>query len=660
MKLFIVESPNKCGTLRKILGKEYNIIASVGHIRSIPAKGMNIDIENGFEPKFEVSRGRGDVVKNIKKLASQAEEILLATDQDREGEAIAFHIYDILPKRDQAKCKRVTFTEIKPKPVRDSLNNKRDIDQKMVDAQKARQVLDRLIGYSISPLLWNKVASKTSAGRVQSIALKIVADREKEIKAFKPTDFWYIDADLKAKEGQFTARVVTKDKDNRYLDKKLAEDEYKKLEKADYLMHKIEKKEKKEKAKPPFDTSSLQTTASTLFNWPVKKTAQNAQKLYEQGHVTYIRTDSYNISKEAVEEARKLIKSNVGDQYLPSKPNYFKKKAKSSAQEAHECIRPTDCSYSGNDLPADQKKLYKLIRERFIACQMTPMIVDTVTYHVKASTKNMLIAKGQTVRFDGWSKVYKHISTKENTLPACKEGEALDLLKLDKTKGTTKPPPRYNEGSLVKKMEDEGVGRPSTYPAIMENIQKREYVKKLNKKGVLEATELGIRVSDYLGEHFDDFIMDIKYTALLEEALDVICEGTKTYIEVVKETYDKMMEEIRKARGTAAKVVGSMKCTSCGEGNIVEKGGKYGIFYACDRYPDCKTIFNLGEDGKFTERVVQKIDKSKPCPECKKAKRKGYLIKRKNKKDNSYFYGCNQYPKCKHTESSAVDDILDV
>lgn len=1170
MKLFIVESPNKCSTLKKILGSEYHVAASVGHIRSIPAKGMNIDIANGFEPKFEIMKGKADVVSSLKKLASQAEEIILATDQDREGEAIAFHIFDIFPKKDQQKCTRVTFTEITSNAIKESLKNKRPINDNLVSSQKARQVLDRLIGYVISPLLWSKVASKTSAGRVQSVALKIVADREKEIKEFKPEDFWYIDADLKSKEGDFLARVITKDKDNRYLDEKLVEKEYKELETSTYLVDKIEKKEKRIPANPPFDTSSLQTTASTIMNWPIKKTAQVSQHLYEKGHCflpgaliqlrsgeilpiedavkngdtqlnstnlfchrdieveatplsfnfsgnvnkiktstncidvtsdhvfpvydsifgeiidkkandilidtdyllysketkmaecivktsvldvfknvsckekiiihfksgflssriktkdlckfgikyptrykyikndmlpfniaislfsdsdieigysglkwssgmsycltipfylnnslisymsgliisdghlnekgfhlsallaknptkiniceivdikkeindlvkqmgvresknlsyknrllsllfhqlgipygnksgivqtpkaimkwsneckmafiaglfdgdgyfainkvkgrnvsiqsgytsksdrlinelqiilsnfgfvsrihkdnrtdiktlkisildtpqfnnlikndsliktkiydmlekkldksiiksnardpygvplskvlideieksvftkneiskeleidiwnftskknnipinyllkiakkiksdklmdlsnyrfdkiisndsryyegdvfcfetsnnyfhiqnslithncTYIRTDSYSICPESIEEARKLIKNKAGDCYLPQKPNYYKKKAKSASQEAHECIRPTDCSYTGNDLGGDEQKLYKLIRERFIACQMAPMIVDTVAYHIKSSSKKDLIAKGQTVQFDGWSKVYSHTMTKENVLPNVSEKEDLKLKELIKTKGTTKPPPRYNEGSLVKKMEEEGVGRPSTYPAIMENIQSREYVKKMNKKGVLEATELGIRVSDYLSDHFSNFIMDIKYTALLESYLDIIEDGTKTYLEVVKETYDKMMDEVKKARGEASKVVSETKCLICNEGNVVEKGGKFGVFYACDRYPECKTIFSIDSEGKLVQKISQEIDKSKECPDCKKAKRKGYLLKRKNKKDNTFFYGCNQYPKCKYTESGTVED----
>jgi len=660
MKLFIVESPNKCAKLRKYLGSDYRVAASVGHVRSIPKKGMNIDIGNGFLPVFEISSDKKKVVKDLKELAEKADEIILATDPDREGEAISWHIYDLLSKKDQKKCKRVTFNAITKDAVLNALKKARTIDMNIVDAQKARQVLDRLIGYTLSPLLWYKVESKTSAGRVQSIAVKIVSLREKEIQNFKPEDFWYIDALLKAKEGEFSARVVTKDKDNRYLDEKLSKEDYAKLQKATYKINKIDRKQKKVEAFPPFDTSSLQTAASSIFNWSAKQTASLSQKLYESGLVSYIRTDSFNIAKEAVDQVRAFLSKNVKCEYIPKAPNVFKKNAKSSSQEAHECIRPTDCSNVGNDLSTDEKKLYKLIRERFVACQMAPMVVDTVTYEIKASTGHQLIAKGQTIRFDGWTKVYKYVSKKDVTLPCVEDGEKLDLKKLDKIKGTTKPPPRYSEGSLIKKMEDEGVGRPSTYPAIMENIQQRGYVKKIDKKGMLQATELGIKVFEYLEDNFKDFIMDIHYTATLESDLDIIEDGKKTYCEVVSCVYDMMMTEVTKARGEQMPVPkGSTKCLCCDSGTIVEKHGKFGIFYACDQYPKCKSIFELNEEGIFVKKEYKSAGKSsgRPCPECEKAGRKGVLVKRNNKKDNSTFYGCSAYPKCKNTESDSIDDL---
>ena len=654
-KMFIVESPNKIQKLRKILGDDYVIVASVGHIRSIPKRGLNISVDSDFLPRFEISSGKKDVVSNIKKVASQCAEVIIATDLDREGEAIAYHIYDILPAKDQKKCCRVTFTEITQKAVLDSLKNKREINYKLVDAQKARQVLDRLIGYSISPLLWQKVASKTSAGRVQSIALKIVSDREKEINDFKPQDFWYVDAELKSGSGYFTARVVTKDKDNRYSDEKLVDSDILDLSSASYKVDKVLEKKKSIKPYPPFDTSSMQTTASSLLNWPVKKTSQVAQKLYEQGLTSYIRSDSFSIAPEALSSVREFIKGDIGNDYLPGSANYYAKKAKSSSQEAHECIRPTDCSYTGDDLVSDEKILYNLIRDRFISCQMKPMVVNTVAYDIKASSGHNLISRGKSLNFDGWSRVWSYGSSKDKILPVVKKGDSLNLNKLDKTKGTTKPPPRYNEGSLVKKMEEEGVGRPSTYPTIIENINNRNYVKKLDKKGTMAATELGTQVSEYLSEKFSDFIMDIRYTASLEDDLDVIEDGKKSYLDVVKSTYDQMIAKIREAKGMTIEITGSNKCTVCGEGIISERTGRYGSFFSCDRYPDCKSIFEINDKGEFYQKQKKEIDKSKKCPECEKKKREGYLLKRKNRKKDSYFYGCSNYPKCKHTESDSLE-----
>jgi len=657
-KMFIVESPNKIQKLRKILGPDYVLAASVGHIRSIPQRGLNVDVNGDFEPKFEISKGKKDVVSNIKKIAAQCEEIILATDLDREGEAISQHIHDILPKKDQEKCCRVTFTEITKKAVMDALSKKREINKGLVDAQKARQVLDRLIGYTISPLLWQKVASKTSAGRVQSIALKIVAEREKEISAFKPTDFWYIDADLESKSENsksFLARVVTKDRDNRYLDEKLTDAAHNSLKSSSFKVKSVEKKQKSVKPFPPFDTSSLQTTASSIMNWPVKKTSQVAQRIFESGNCTYIRTDSFSSAPEALESVRGIIKEDMGGDYLPGKPNFYSKKAKSASQEAHECIRPTDCSYLGEGLGPDEKRLYELIRDRFIASQMKPMVVNTVTYIVESSSGHDLIAKGKSIKFDGWSKVWTHTSTKDKILPNVKEGDPLTLNGLEKTKGSTKPPPRYNEGSLVKKMEEEGVGRPSTYPTIIENIQNRGYVKKLDKKGTMGATELGLKVSDYLIEKFNDFIMDVKYTASLEDDLDILEDGKKTYLEVVGGTYKMMMEKVNEAKGLNVEITGSTKCTVCGEGTIIEKMGRFGQFFSCDKYPDCKSIFYLSDEGKFYQKEKKEIDKGRECPECKKKKKKGFLIKRKNRKKDSYFYGCSNFPKCKHTESDSID-----
>lgn len=650
--LFIVESPNKIKTLKKFLGSNYVVKASVGHVREIPHKGLNINVLEGFEPVFKISSDKTQVVAEIKEEAKKASEIILATDDDMEGEAISWHIYDLLNKADQKKCKRVTFNSITKKDVLKALENKKDIDMDKVNAQKARQVLDRLIGYKISPLLWKAVASKTSAGRVQSIALKILSERELEIKKFKPEDFWYIDTLLKGKGGQFWARVQTKDKDNRYVEEKLSEEDAEKLKKADFKLSNVEKKEKINKPYPPFDTSSLQTTCSSLWGWGAKKTASHAQKLYEAGLTSYCRTDSFNISEEALESVRVYIKEKNSNQYLSPKAIKYSKGKKSSAQEAHECIRPTDISDEGNDIGnPDEHKLYQLIRKRFIACQMSNCVMNTVTYEVDSSTKHKLIAKGQSVKFDGWRKVYNYSKTKEEILPDMAEGTELVLKDLDRSKHSTQPPPRYNEGSLIKKMEKEGVGRPSTYPSIMESIQKRLYVKKVKgKKGQLEVTDLGLEVEEFLNKNFDkDFFMDLKFTAGLEANLDLISNGENTFLDTVQETYDLMMgkiKEITKEEGFGS-VSTDEPCTACNEGTIVEKNGKFGKFYACNNYPKCKTIYiKEGDKFKIKEKNTRKTTGTK-CPGCKN----GELIERKNRKDGSKFYGCSNYPRCKKTLS---------
>lgn len=656
-KLFIVESPNKCGKLRKYLGNDYNVKASVGHIRGIPKKGINIDIKNGFTPVFEISKDKKKVVKELKDAAKNADEIILATDQDREGEAISWHIYDLLDKASQKKCTRVTFTEITKSAVKKSLDDKREIDMNLVNAQKARQVLDRLIGYKVSPVLWFSVGSGTSAGRVQSIALKIVCMREKEIQAFKPEDYWYVESLLQNDNGEFWAKVVTKEKDNRYKDEQVAKEDLEKLKTAKYKVAKVERKEKLRNPYAPFDTASLQTSCSGSFGWGSKKVATLAQKLYEEGKITYIRTDSFAISKEAITSVRKLISEAASKEYLPSKPNTYAQKSKAAAQEAHECIRPTDIYDKGDDIDeADKKKLYKFIRDRFIACQMTPMVVDTVTYKIKTDTKHDLIAKGQTVKFDGWSKVYKYSKTKEEILPNVEEKETLNLKDTKKTKHTTQPPPRYKDGSLVKKMKEDGVGRPSTYASIIDAIQKKGYVEKAKgKSGGFQATDLGMRIYDYLEPHFKDFFMDIKFTSGLEDKLDEIAHGNKTFLEVVEPVYEQMMVEVKKAQKDMpeknSKPTG-FKCTACKEGEVVEKNGRYGTFYSCDKYPKCKTIYIKDDKGKFSvkKKAVVKTT-GKKCPDCEKAGRDGELVERSNKKDNSKFLGCSKYPKCRYSES---------
>lgn len=648
-KLFIVESPNKCAKIQKYLGSEYKVVASVGHVREIPRKGINIDIENGYTPKFVVSSNKKKTVKDILTYAKNCDEIILATDNDMEGEAISWHLYDLFSKDIQRKCVRVVFNEITKKAILKALEEKGGINIEKVEAQKARQVLDRLIGYTISPLLWKNVENNTSAGRVQSIALNLVVAREKEIQKFKPEKFWYIDCDLKAKEGDFIARVVTDNKDNRFTEEKSGLSIKEKLNSSKFKIKSIDKYEKSVKPYPPFDTASLQTACSSLFGWKSKRTSSLAQSLYESGMVTYIRSDSFKISEEALDSLFDYIDSNLDKKYKIKKPNIYSKKG-SSSQEAHECIRPTDVNDDGSKLvSSDEKKLYKLIRDRFIACQMPDLKTSNVTYNVRTNTKIDLVAKGQSIIFGGWKDYYPYSKSNETFLPNAEEGEVLSLNDVDMNEHMTQPPPRYNEGSLVKKLEKDGVGRPSTYASIMESIQKRGYVEEIKgKKGSLMATELGIKVNDYLEPNFNkDFFMEIKFTSELEELIDGIQNGDATYFEVVDKVYKKMVEEISKISNNVpyhnnSKDTGE-KCISCGKGKIVEKNGKYGKFYACSEYPKCKTIFEKTEDGFEIKKKATAQNTGIDCEKCSDGK----LIKRENKKNKSIFYGCNKWPRCK-------------
>jgi DNA topoisomerase-1 len=532
----------------------------------------------------------------------------------------------------------------------------------LVNAQKTRQILDRLIGYKVSPVLWYKAhISKSSAGRVQSIALKIVCDRQKEIDAFKPVDYWFIQALLKNKKGEFWAKVVTKDKDNRYLDDKIAAEDLAQLEKARYKVAKIERKEKVNSPYPPFDTNSLQGACSSLFGWSLSKSKTIAQKLYEQGVVTYIRSDSFFIAEEAVDQVRELIKKAASDDYLPKKPNVYKKKSSAASQEAHECIRPTDAYNKGEGLEDEsEKKMYALIRDRFIACQMTPQIVDTVTYYIKTDSKHDLIAKGQTIKFDGWSKVYTYSKTKEEILPDAIEKEDLELKEIKKTKHTTQPPARYNEGSLAKEMEKEGVGRPSTRDSIITSIQKKGYVENGDgtdgkSKKSLVATPLGMQICDYLQPNFKDFFMDIKYTSSLESQLDDIANGERGHLEVLEEVYKVLSDHVSDAGGEEKEGPQStgQKCLVCKKEDIVERTGRFGKFFACNDYKECKTVYVKDEDGKFTVKKKAVVKKTgRKCPECEKKGRDGDLIERKNNKTGEKFIGCSQYFKgCRYSES---------
>lgn len=657
--LLIVESPSKCGKIQKFLGNGYIVKASVGHVQEIPRKGLNINIENGFEPTYVVSKDKKKVVDELKELASECKHVILATDPDREGEAISYSVFQLLKKSDQKKCSRVTFNEITEKAIKKALANPRDIDMDLVNSQKCRQVLDRLIGYKISPILWKKIQDKTSAGRVQSIALKILSDREIEIQNFKPEDFWQIFANLEPQKdkdrGSFLAKVVTTHKDNRFLDEDEAKEALEKLKKAKYGIEKVEKKKKNVNPYPPFDTSSLQSTASGLWKWPVKKTAQIAQKLYEKGMVTYIRSDSFAIADDALQAVRSFIAEEYSKEYLPKSSQKYEKKSNASSQEAHECIRPTDVQNNGEELSGDEEKLYCLIRDRFIACQMNPMILNTVSYLIKTNTPHKLTASGQSVAFQGWKKAYPYGKTKEEVLPDLQQKELLDLIEIKKSHHTTQPPPRYNEGSLVKKMESDGVGRPSTYPSIMESIQMRGYVEtvKKGKSETLKPTELGLSIYQFLDKSFNDFFMDIKFTAEMERKLDTIASGEHTFLDTTSDFYALLQKYIASVVGTDSSLTVTGKpCLACQEGEIVERNGKFGKFFSCNRYPQCKTTFRLEGDSFVIIEKGKSNDTGIICPECAKNNKKSTLIERSNKKDGSKFLGCSAYPSCRYTQSA--------
>jgi DNA topoisomerase I len=641
MQLFIVESPNKFKKLREFLGNDFRLAASLGHIRQIPPESMNVDVRHGFEPRYEVLWEKQDLVNELRRLGKEATRVWLATDPDREGEQIAYSIQELLDKSSRSKCRRISFLEITRSAVQAALKKPRPIDMDLVHAQKARQVLDRLIGYKASPLLWKAVRHGTSAGRVQSVALLLLCQRQDEIDSFRPVDFWHVDARLRCAQGTFVARVVTDDKDNRFYDEGHARKAVAVLRPAHFRIGTIDRQRRQVAAHPPFDTTSLQASCSTLFGMDTTRTMQVAQRLYEAGLSTYIRTDSFAISKEALEGVRMLIRGQYGESYLPDKANRYAKKSSAAAQEAHECIRPTDCAEEGSGLAEEERDVYRLIRCRFIACQMSPMQIDAVSYHVTTGTAYRLLARGQTVFFDGWRKAYPYSRIKEELLPLAAEGEALELLGLDSSRHQTKPPDKYSDGSLAKKMEDLGVGRPSTRAPIIRAIQSKGYAE-MDKK-MLVPTGLGRQVCAYLMKQFADFFMDHKFTARLEQDLDGIARGEKAYGTVVQKVYGRLVEKIQslpaEQRGHSAT---GEACSKCKEGEIMEKSGRYGQFYSCSNYPRCKAVFEPdGKDGFRLRQKKKATGTGASCGVCKE----GEIVERESAFGK--FFACNRFPQCK-------------
>ncbi len=665
--LIIVESPAKAKTIKKFLGAKYTIKASMGHIRDLPKKNLAIDVENNYEPEYEVSPDKKKVVTELKKLAKKPDTtVWLASDEDREGESIAWHlVYALGLKVDQFK--RIAFHEITKPAILKALDNPRKIDINLVHAQQARRVLDRLVGYKLSPLLWTKVRPGLSAGRVQSVAVRLIVDREREIEAFKPEEYWKIDTDLKVKKGEFKAELAKiKGKKAEVNNEKDAKKVLADLKKANYEVESITKKKATRKPAAPFITSTLQQEASRKLGFSVKQTMVVAQQLYEgmdhgkdhAGLITYMRTDSYNLSKEFLKTVPKLVEKLYGKESVLDKPRVFTKKAK-GAQEAHEAIRPADLSKLPKDLKEHldpkQYKLYKLIWERTIACQMAEAELDTTTVLVKAGDYHVS-AKGQVIRKPGFMKVYVEgtdhpedaLSDKDVLLPAMEEGEACELKKVNGEQKFTKPPARYTEASLVKKMESEGIGRPSTYAPTISTIVNRGYIEKKLEDKKLYPMDIGLIVNDFLVKHFSD-IVDYQFTAHMEEKLDDVADGKHEWQPVIKDFFEPFIKNIEVKKKEVKKEdliteTTDEKCDKC-KADMMVKLGRNGKFLSCSKYPDCKNAKPMKEDAE-KEAALAKEYKDEKCDKC------GEAMMIKNGRFGE-FLACSAYPKCKSTRPLA-------
>jgi DNA topoisomerase-1 len=598
--LVIVESPAKAGTIEKYLGKsEYLVKATMGHLRDLPKSQFGIDVENGFEPKYIIVRGKTALANELLKLAGQAKQVFLATDPDREGEAIAWHLATIL-QIDAAKACRIEFNEITKSAVSEAIKHARKVDGNMVNAQQTRRILDRIVGYKLSPLLWKKVRRGLSAGRVQSVAVRLICDREREIEAFKVTEYWSIHALLQKQDASttFEAELVTVDGQKAEILNELAAANIKQeLSSGNpFRVEDLKRRDRQRKPYPPFITSTLQQDASHKLGFSAKKTMMLAQQLYEEGHITYMRTDSTRISTVAQADAREWVQKNLGAAFLPGiAPQYTKK----SAQDAHEAIRPSSPQITAGQLPAtisrDQQRLYELIWKRFIASQMKPAIFDTVTADIRAG-KYGFRANGSVLRFPGFMAVY--VETAENgnredndkSLPPLTVGEELTAGEIRPVQHFTEPPPRFTEAALIKLLEEKGIGRPSTYAPIIDTIQGRGYVVKTEKK--FQPTPLGFIVNDLLQEYFPK-IVDVGFTAAMETKLDEIAQGEQEWRTLLQEFYGPFVERIAQAEEEAPRVkvpeeITDIACENCGAPMAV-KHGRFGAFLGCTKFPECRT-----------------------------------------------------------------------
>ncbi|HFV0338519.1 TPA: type I DNA topoisomerase [Streptococcus agalactiae] len=639
--LVIVESPAKAKTIEKYLGRNYKVVASVGHIRDLKKSSMSIDFENNYEPQYINIRGKGPLINDLKKEAKKAKKVYLASDPDREGEAISWHLAHILDL-DKEDRNRVVFNEITKDAVKNAFVEPRQINMDLVDAQQARRVLDRIVGYSISPILWKKVKKGLSAGRVQSVALKLIIDRENEIKAFQPEEYWTIDGSFKKGTRKFNATFYGLDgKKFKLSNNEDVKTVLKRIKTDEFLVEKVEKKERRRNAPLPYTTSSLQQDAANKINFRTRKTMMIAQQLYEglslgtaghQGLITYMRTDSTRISPLAQNEATEFITNRFGANY--SKHGNKVKNA-SGAQDAHEAIRPSSVNHTPESiakyLDKDQLKLYTLIWNRFIASQMTAAVFDTMKANL---TQNgvTFIANGSQVKFDGYMAVYND-TDKNKMLPDMEEGESVKKVNTNPEQHFTQPPARFSEASLIKTLEENGVGRPSTYAPTLETIQKRYYVKLAAKR--FEPTELGEIVNSLIVEFFPD-IVDVTFTAEMEGKLDEVEIGKEQWQKIIDEFYKPFEKELAKAETEMEKIQikdepAGFDCELCGSPMVI-KLGRYGKFYACSNFPECHN----------TKAITKEIGVI--CPICQK----GQVIERKTKR-NRIFYGCDRYPECEFT-----------
>ncbi len=658
--LVIVESPAKARTISRYLGPGYTVKASMGHVRDLPKSKLGVDIEHGFAPTYLILREKANVVKELKESVRKAQTLILATDPDREGEAIAWHLVEATDAHDKP-VRRIVFHEITPEAVKAALETPRELDMRLVNAQQARRVLDRLVGYKISPLLWRKVKSGLSAGRVQSVALRLVVEREREIETFVPEEYWTIEAELaKLADGAggpptFTATLIRiRGEKPELKDEASARALVAELQAAGYWVQSVTERQKQRRPAPPFTTSTLQQEAARKLRMPVRRTMQIAQELYEgidlgpegsQGLITYMRTDSTSVAAAAQARAREVIAARFGQEYLPEKPPVYTRKAK-GAQEAHEAIRPTDPARDPESvkpyLSQPQYRLYRLIWERFVASQMRNAVYDTTTVDIAAGARAegapyLLRATGSVVRFPGFLVVYREGRDEEaedeldqRPLPLLAKGEALRLVELRPEQHFTQPPPRYTEASLVKALEDLGVGRPSTYAPTIETLKQRHYVTVDDRK--LIPTELGRAVNDLLVEHFPD-IVDVQFTSRLEEELDEIASGERDWVPVLQEFYAPFHQTVERAAQAMPRVriadePSDEVCETCGRPMVV-RFGRFGRFLACSGFPECRN----------TRPLLEKVGVR--CPACGM----GEVVERRSRKGRT-FYGCSRYPAC--------------